>query len=426
MLKKFLLIISVLFFSFSLNANVQGQTFSVDLEAIPPSGCSPLNDVDFKATVFGGYSGYVTYFFDCTNDGNWDTIASKNSDNYQALNVCDYSAVGNYTAKVRVENQGSSSEDTAQINVYTCGSSPKVDILANNSDGPITIGYNSSALLTWNSNNANNCSGSGGWSGSKAIAYGSESTGNLTSSKYYTITCLGNGGNTVSDSVWVNVSSDYNYNSGSIFAEKLARNLSDGGFFANSIYADPGELISFSIRVRADNSGLSNVIVKDTLPDKLIYQSNSLQIDGVSSSGNIFSGLNIGNFYSGQEKTITFSALVAGKEKFGFGQTQLVNTVLISSSNNSNSKSATVIVNKTSVAGAATEVSTGITNNLFLDSFFLPLSLALAVVWFLKSYIVRIQDWFYLKRRKYQEYNSGKLLQIKIAGIKAKEFLRKK
>ncbi|MEK7076507.1 MAG: PKD domain-containing protein, partial [Patescibacteria group bacterium] len=81
---------------------------------------------------------------------------------------------------------------------------PTVDIKANNSNGPIIIDYNTSATLSWTSSNSGSCTASNGWSGSKALN-GSESTGNLTSSKTYTLTCSGNGSN--SDSVTVNVSS---------------------------------------------------------------------------------------------------------------------------------------------------------------------------------------------------------------------------
>jgi len=408
----------------SVTVDVNSPVFSVALEAIPSAGCAPLNDVDLKAVVSGNYSGYITYFFDCTNDGNWDRIISVNSNNYQTSNLCDYSSDGNYTAKIRAENQSLSDEEIASINVYSCGSTPSVDIKANNSDGPITIGYNGSATLTWNAYSANSCSGSGNWSGSKTVSYGSESTGNLTSSKYYTITCSGSVGTTVTDSVWVNVSSDNT--SGNIFVEESARNLSDGTGWANLIYANPGEIVSFFIRVRADGSNLTNVIITDTLPGKLIYQNNSLQVNGAAVSGNIFSGLNIGDLYLGQEKTITFNAIISPSGSFNLGQTQLVDTVLVSSLNNSNSKSATVVVTRTAVAGAATDVSTGITDNLLLDSFFLPLSAALGIIWFFKAYIINIQDWFYLKRKKYQQYSVKKVLELKIADIKEKESLKNK
>jgi hypothetical protein len=79
-----------------------------------------------------------------------------------------------------------------------------VDIKANGLDGPITIPYNSSAKLTWTSQNANSCTASGAWSGTKSTS-GSESTGNLTSCKTYNITCSGPEGS-ASDSVTINIS----------------------------------------------------------------------------------------------------------------------------------------------------------------------------------------------------------------------------
>ena len=49
--------------------------------------------------------------------------------------------------------------------------------------------------LTWSSTNATSCTASGGWSGSKATS-GSQSTGNLTTSTTYTLSCTGTGGTT--------------------------------------------------------------------------------------------------------------------------------------------------------------------------------------------------------------------------------------
>ena len=80
---------------------------------------------------------------------------------------------------------------------------PTVDLKANNSNGPITIPYNTAATLSWTSTNATFCAASGDWSGSKALS-GSESTGNLITNKTYTITCTGSGGS-AADSVIVNV-----------------------------------------------------------------------------------------------------------------------------------------------------------------------------------------------------------------------------
>jgi hypothetical protein len=84
---------------------------------------------------------------------------------------------------------------------------PSVDIKANGSDGPINIQFGSSATLSWTSSNTNDsCVASGDWSGPKP-ANGSESTGNLTSSKNYILTCSGLSSHysPVSDNVQVNV-----------------------------------------------------------------------------------------------------------------------------------------------------------------------------------------------------------------------------
>jgi hypothetical protein len=79
---------------------------------------------------------------------------------------------------------------------------PFVDIKANGSDGPITIPYNTAATISWTSSNASSCSVSPtGWTGTS----GSQSTGNLTSSQTYTLSCTGPGGS-ASDNVTVNVS----------------------------------------------------------------------------------------------------------------------------------------------------------------------------------------------------------------------------
>src|SRR3989338_3496235 len=57
-----------------------------------------------------------------------------------------------------------------------------------------SVSYNNSATLTWSSTNATSCTASGAWSGTKATS-GTESTGSLTSTKIYTLTCSGVGGN---------------------------------------------------------------------------------------------------------------------------------------------------------------------------------------------------------------------------------------
>jgi PKD repeat protein len=58
---------------------------------------------------------------------------------------------------------------------------------------PETVALNGSSNLTWSSTNATSCEASGGWSGPRA-ASGSESTGALTATTTYTLSCTGPGG----------------------------------------------------------------------------------------------------------------------------------------------------------------------------------------------------------------------------------------
>ena len=345
----------------SVTVNVGSLSLSVSLSSSPSSGCVPLNSVDLTGSVSGNTSGNITYFFDCTNDGTWEKIITTSSRSYTAYDTCNFGSTGNYTAKVKIETQGVSAENTANINVLSCQSPVSVDLKINSYDGSITLPYNSIATLTWTSNNANYCAASGDWSGSKAIS-GSESTGNLTSSKSYSITCTGSGGSNT-DTVTASITS-----AGILTVNKWVRNLSDGTGWVDSVSADPLEIISFLIEVTAVNSSLQDVTVKDTLPDKIAYRTNTLKIDGISSAGDIFSGLNIGSLSANQKKTITFDADIASTASFAFGNTSLTNSVTVSSSNTSNSDTATIVVIKQAVAGA-TSVSTGLTNNLFIDSF---------------------------------------------------------
>jgi len=67
------------------------------------------------------------------------------------------------------------------------------------------VEYGESINLSWSSSNADNCSAFGDWSGDKDI-FGNVVLNNLVSSKTYTLTCEGEGGN-ISDSVIITVGS---------------------------------------------------------------------------------------------------------------------------------------------------------------------------------------------------------------------------
>jgi len=181
-------------------------TFYINLTANPTSGTAPLNDVDLGAGVYGTAKGNINYQFDCTSDGVWDHIVNGVlAESFTIPDLCDYSSVGTYTARVCAQREGVSACATASINVSN-PNAPTVTLKANNQEDHITISYNTAATLTWTSTNATSCTASNGWSGTRAINNTSpgENTGNLTSTKTYVLSCSGSGG-TVIDSVTVEV-----------------------------------------------------------------------------------------------------------------------------------------------------------------------------------------------------------------------------
>lgn len=107
-------------------------------------------------------------------------------------------------------------------------STPTVTITAN----PTSITSESSSTLTWSSTNANSCTASGGWIGTKATS-GSQSV-SPTANTTYTLSCTGAGG-TVSQSatVTVTVSQSFNFN----LTNGGAKSVTRGSSVTNSITA---------------------------------------------------------------------------------------------------------------------------------------------------------------------------------------------
>jgi hypothetical protein len=68
---------------------------------------------------------------------------------------------------------------------------PTITLSAN----PTSVNSGASSSLSWSSTNAGACTASGAWSGTRNIS-GSESTGSLSATSSYTLTCTGSGGST--------------------------------------------------------------------------------------------------------------------------------------------------------------------------------------------------------------------------------------
>jgi plastocyanin len=132
----------------------------------------------------------------CSASGNWSGI--KNVSGSQKTDNLNFSRVYNISCKDASGKvvSASLSVDVAQL---------KVDIKADNSDGPVTIDPGKAVKLSWTSSGATQCSASGNWSGDKVIS-GSEYSGYFSYPRdyVYTIYCTGPSGG-VQDSVTVNI-----------------------------------------------------------------------------------------------------------------------------------------------------------------------------------------------------------------------------
>jgi len=230
-----------------------------------------------------------------------------------------------------------------------------------------------------------------------------------------------------------------NYNNGTLNVNKTVRNITAGNSgFSGSTYANPLDMVLFMITLQASGQDVQNVFVRDTLPTNLIYANqlvvacttntgnynnnynNNCNNNIYNYSGNIVSGINLNTIYAGQMVTITYQAQVANAANFSYGTTTLTNNVSVTSSNTgyTPSTNASVVVTRGAVLGAST-VSTGLTNNFWLDSFFLPLIITLIGIWMLRSgMFFGVEKWLDGKKKIRRGYKVQKELSKKIELIK--------
>ena len=117
----------------------------------------------------------------CTASGGWSgTKATSGSQSTGPL-----TATTTYSLRCTGAG-GTSNVTTATVKVVSAAT---VTLAAN----PITVIRGASSTLTWSSTNATSCTASGGWSGTKATS-GSQSTGPLTATTTYSLSCTGAGG----------------------------------------------------------------------------------------------------------------------------------------------------------------------------------------------------------------------------------------
>ena len=123
---------------------------------------------------------------------------------------------GTITFSLTCTGDGGQATDLATVNVPGT-EGVTANIKANGSDGPVTVASGSAATISWTSGLATSCSVTpGNWTGTS----GSQSSGAVTASVTYAVTCTGYSG-TASDLVVVNIS-------GSAPTADIKANGSDG------------------------------------------------------------------------------------------------------------------------------------------------------------------------------------------------------
>ena len=127
---------------------------------------------------------------------------------------------------------------------------------------------------------------------------------------------------------------------------KQVKNISNGQtFYSETTSADPGDQVSFQIRIQnTGNGALNNLYFHDSLPYYLNYNAGSATIDGNNLSDSfITTGVNIGSLGVGNSHTIVFTASVSSSAS---NQT-LINTAYARADRVSEKNdSATVYVNQ--------------------------------------------------------------------------------
>ena len=433
----------------TLNILVKNKTetgLTVNLTATPKTGCVTLKNVDLtaEAALVGGDSNdQITYYFDCDNNGSYEKTVTTANRGYTAADLCQYATKGTHTAAVKVSALGLTDTATATITTRRCGGGgsddPDVALDAHPDNGcaplknvdlyaevyPNGHGDDDYTYYFYCDEDSDDDDYDKKVTTSKT-SYTAEELCDYSDSDTYTARVRVESGNDldVEDTADIEAE-DCGKDEGNLSIEKLVSNLSNGTGYLDSVAAKPGDVLSFKITVEAVNGDLQDVQLTDVLPYG-IRNAQDIYVDGSRVSDNLASGIDLGDIDESDTVKVIFTAYVADKDSFSFGQNRVTNTAEAEcdDDNCSDEDSAEVTVNKTQVEGATT-VSTGFTNNPFIDSFVIPAGLALFLIWAFKAKLIKAEEWLDGKRKNYFVYKSAKTLDLQRAKLKAKQIVNR-
>ena len=169
------------------------ESVTVEVTGILPPNPDPAPTVGISATevaVFSGQSTTLNWSSEnansCSASGGWSgSRGTSGSETVGPLTV-------DTTFTLSCTGSGGTSTNSATVTV-TPAPAPTLSFSA--TDAVVDSG--DTPTLNWSSQNANSCTASGGWSGSKGTN-GSEAVGPLSANTTFSITCTGTGGNAVS------------------------------------------------------------------------------------------------------------------------------------------------------------------------------------------------------------------------------------
>ncbi len=156
---------------------------SVTVTVVPPAPvillfATPSTVVQGGVATLQWFTGNATA---CTGSGGWAGP--------QALSGTQPTAAidRNTTYTLTCSGAGGSASQSTTVSVIP--PVPKLAFFAS----PSTVASGASAILNWSASDATACTAAGAWSGTRATA-GTQSTGALTASRTYSLTCTGAGG----------------------------------------------------------------------------------------------------------------------------------------------------------------------------------------------------------------------------------------